>query len=171
MELVGATEVPEGSEQIFGRRSQAYAPISADECRQLLIASCNSSNRQLKFIMALLMLTGARTSEILNMRWSDIDVEKAIWQITLPNGSGRRQHRLTSAAMSLLSDLPRFGDCLFVLPNLATRKPYQSLTKSWEVVKQRAELAHLELDDLRDCNFGEEEWEKELAPIFATAGA
>ena len=78
MQLVGTDEAPEGSEQVFGRRSQAYAPISTEECRQLLIASRSSPNRQLKFIMALLMLTGARTSEILNMRWSDIHLEKLL---------------------------------------------------------------------------------------------
>jgi diguanylate cyclase (GGDEF)-like protein len=170
MQLVDSDEAPEGSEQVFGRRSQAYAPISAEESRQLLIASRSSPNRQLKFIMALLMLTGARTSEILNMRWSDINLEEATWHITLPNGRGRRQHRLTSAALNLLGDLPRLGDCPFVLPNLATRKPYQSLTRSWEVVKQRADLAHLELDDLRDCNVAERDWEEELAPILLLAG-
>jgi diguanylate cyclase (GGDEF)-like protein/PAS domain S-box-containing protein len=166
MQLVGADEAPEGSEQILGRRSQAYAPVSAEECRQLLIASRSSPNRQLKFIMALLMLTGARTSEILNMRWEDIDCDRGTWHITLPNGSGRRQHRLTAAALSLLGDLHRLGDCPFVLPNLATRKPYRSLTKSWEVVKKRADLAHLELDDLRDCNVGDRNWKEELAQIL-----
>ena len=70
----------------------------------------------------------------------------------------------------MLGDLPQLGDCPFVLPNLATRKPYQSLTKSWEVVKQRADLPHLELDDLRDCSFREEYWEEELAPILTTTG-
>lgn len=166
MELVDAEEAPEGSERFFGRRSQDYAPVSVEESRQLLIASRNSPNRQLKFIMALLMLTGARTSEILNMRWSDIDLEKATWHITLPNGSGRRQHALNAAALKLVGELPRLGDCPFVLPNLATRKPYQTLTRSWEVVKQRAHLAHLELDDLRDCNFGERDWEEALAPLL-----
>jgi hypothetical protein len=166
MQLVGSEEAPEGSEQVFGRRSQAYAPVSAEESRQLLIASRSSPNRQLKFIMALLMLTGARTSEILNMRWNDIDFAQAIWHITLPNGSGKRSLRLTAATMGLLGELPRLGDCPFVLPNLSTRRPYQSLTKSWEVVKQRANLAHLELDDLRDCNFGERDWEEKLAPTM-----
>jgi integrase len=166
MELVGADEAPEGSERVFGRRSQVYAPVSVEEGRELLNASRSSPNRQLKFIMALLMLTGARTSEILNMRWSDIDLAEATWHITLPNGSGRRQHSLNAAALKLVNELPRLGDCPYVLPNLATRKPYQTLTRSWEVVKQRANVPHLELDDLRDCDFGEREWEDALAPIL-----
>jgi diguanylate cyclase (GGDEF)-like protein len=166
MEMVGADEAPEGSERVFGRRSQVYAPVSVEESRQLLNASRSSPNRQLKFIMALLMLTGARTSEILNMRWSDINLEEATWHITLRNGSGKRQHSLNAAAHKLLSELSRLGDCPYVLPNLATRKPYQTLTRSWEVVKRRANLPHLELDDLRDCDFGERDWEDALAPIL-----
>jgi hypothetical protein len=68
--------------------------------------------------------------------------------------------------VDLLGNLPRLNDCPFVLPNLATRRPYQSLTKSWEVVKLRAGLGHLELDDLRDCDFGEREWQEKLSPIL-----
>jgi diguanylate cyclase (GGDEF)-like protein/PAS domain S-box-containing protein len=166
MQLIGADEMPEGSEQLFGRRSQSYAPISVKEASQLLYAGLGSPNRQLKFIMALLMLTGARTSEILSMRWSDIDFQNGNWNITLPNGSGKRLLRLSAAAVDLLGNLPRLNDCPFVLPNLATRRPYQSLTKSWEVVKLRAGLGHLELDDLRDCDFGEREWQEKLSPIL-----
>ncbi len=166
MQLVDADSAPEGSEQIFGRRSQVYAPVSATESRQLLIASRSSPNRQLRFIMALLMLTGARTSEILNMRWSDIDLDRSEWRISLPNGCGTREIRLSGPALNLLRDLPQLRDCPFVLPNLATRKPYQSLTKSWDVVKHRADLAHLELDDLRDCHFSERDWCDNMASIL-----
>jgi integrase len=158
--------MPAEGEQIFGRRSQGYAPLTGDEGCQLLLAARTSPNRQLKYIMALLMLTGGRTSEILNMRWSDLDLENASWRIPLPNGTGEREIRLKGAAVTLLHDLPRLAGCPYVLPNLSTRKPYRSLTKSWEVVKMRAELDHLELDDLRDCNFGERAWQEKIAPTL-----
>ncbi|UUR08848.1 EAL domain-containing protein [Sphingomonas glaciei] len=166
MKLVKAEEVPAGGEQIFGRRSQGYTLITGEEGRQLLLAACTSANRQLKYIMALLMLTGARTSEILTMRWSEIDLAAGMWRIALSTGTGKRELKLPAAATGLLSDLPRLVGCDFVLPNLSTRKPYRTLTQSWEVVKVRAELGDLELDDLRDCNFGEREWQEQMAPLL-----
>jgi integrase len=165
MQLVKADELAEGSEQIFGRRSQGYAPITSAEGLQLLSAARTSPNRQLKYIMALLMLTGARTSEILGMRWDDLDLDQSSWRIPLPGG-GERTLPLASATVALLRDLPKLGDCPYVLPNLSTRKPYRSLTQSWEVVKVRADLRHLELDDLRDCNFGERDWQEQMAPVL-----
>jgi diguanylate cyclase (GGDEF)-like protein/PAS domain S-box-containing protein len=165
-QMIKAEDMPAEGEQIFGRRSQGYAPLTGDEGCQLLLAARTSPNRQLKYIMALLMLTGGRTSEILNMRWSDLDLENASWRIPLPNGTGEREIRLKGAAVTLLHDLPRLAGCPYVLPNLSTRKPYRSLTKSWEVVKMRAELDHLELDDLRDCNFGERAWQEKIAPTL-----
>ncbi|GAA4004566.1 EAL domain-containing protein [Sphingomonas humi] len=167
MQLVKADEIPVGNEQVFGRRSQGYAPISIDESRQLLAAALASPNRQLKYIMAVLMLTGARTSEVLAMRWSDLDLAEGTWRIPLPGGNGHRDHRLTASAVAVLGGLARLGDCPYVLPNLSTRKPYRTLTQSWDVVKMRANLGHLELDDLRDCTFGEQAWLTEMAPLLA----
>jgi diguanylate cyclase (GGDEF)-like protein/PAS domain S-box-containing protein len=166
MQLVEEDEVPDGGEQIFGRRSQCYAPITEEEAIELLRAARTSPNRQLKYIMALLILTGARISEILGMRWSDLDLMKASWQIPVAKGTAHRQVRLAPAAVDLLTGLSRLGDCPFVLPNLSTRKPYRSLTRSWEVVKARAELGHLELDDLRDCTCGESSWQEQMAPLL-----
>ncbi|WP_338502351.1 EAL domain-containing protein [Sphingomonas kaistensis] len=166
MKLVDPGAVPVGGEQIFGRRSQGYALISCADGRELLNAARTSPNRQLKYIMALLMLTGARTGEILTMRWDDLALDEASWRVPLPNGSGTRDIKLPAAAIALLSALPRLGDCPFVLPNLSTRKPYRTLTQSWEVVKTRAKLTALDLDDLRDCNFGEREWHEQLSPMI-----
>ena len=99
-------------------------------------------------------------------RWRDLDLEASAWRIPLPGSAGQREHRLTDSAVALLRDRPKLGECTYVLPNLSTRKPYRSLTQSWEVVKDRAHLNHLELDDLRDCNFGEREWDEQLSPIL-----
>ncbi len=166
MKLVDSVDVPVGGEQIFGRRSQGYALISCADGRELLSAARTSPNRQLKYIMALLMLTGARTGEILTMRWDDLALEEERWQLPLTNGSGHRDVKLSASALEILRALPRLGDCPFVLPNLSTRKPYRTLTQSWEVVKTRAKLTALHLDDLRDCNFGEREWLEQLSPVI-----
>jgi hypothetical protein len=77
-----------------------------------------------------------------------------------------RELRLTAAALKLLRELPRFVDCCYVVPNPATRKPYRSLTQSWDAVKAKAMLPHLELDDLRYCDLGTAAWEERLLALL-----
>jgi diguanylate cyclase (GGDEF)-like protein len=150
----------------FDRRGQGDALLSADEVQQLLIAARASQNRQLKYIISLLMLTGARTGEILNVRWEHLDLPAAVWQVHVPGAGEMRELCLTQAAVSLLRDLPSFEGCPHVVPNPATRKPYRSLNQSWDVVKAKAMLPHLELDDLRYCDLGTEVWEGRLLTLL-----
>jgi|GEM_PF-116199 len=150
----------------FDRRGQGDALLSADEVQQLLLAARASQNRQLKNIISLLMLTGARTGEILNVRWEHLDLSAAVWRVHVSGAEEMRELRLTEAAVSLLGHLPRFEECPYVVPNPATKKPYRSLNQSWDVVKAKAMLPHLELDDLRYCDLGTEVWEDRLLTIL-----
>jgi integrase len=150
----------------FDRRGQGDALLSAHEVQQLLLAARSSQNRQLKYIVSLLMLTGARTGEILNVRWEHLDLPAAVWRVHVSGAAEMRELRLSDAAASLLGQLPRFEDCPYVVPNPATKKPYRSLNQSWDVVKAKAALPHLELDDLRYCDLGTEIWEDRLLTIL-----
>jgi integrase len=151
----------EGSLRV-DRRGHGEGLLSADEAQQLLLAAKASQNRQLKYIISLLMVTGARTGEILNVQWKHLDLAAAIWRVHVSGAEERRELGLTAAAVSLLQALPRLEDCPYVVPNPATRKPYRSLNQSWDVVKAKALLPHLELDDLRYCDLGTEIWEAKL---------
>jgi integrase len=112
------------------------------------------------------MLTGARTGEILNVRWDHIDLPAGVWRVHVAGTDSARELRLSQPAVKLLRALPRFQDCCHVVPNPATRRPYRSLTQSWDVVKAKAVLPHLELDDLRYCDLGAEIWEERLLHLL-----
>jgi integrase len=146
----------------FDRRGQGDALLSPNEVQQLLLAARASQNRQLKYIISLLMITGARTGEILNVQWQHLSLAAGIWRVYVPGAEEPRELRLTDAAVTLLGYLPRLKDCAYVVPNPATKKPYRSLNQSWDVVKAKAMLPHLELDDLRYCDLGTDVWEERL---------
>ncbi|MFL6752548.1 MAG: EAL domain-containing protein [Sphingomicrobium sp.] len=166
LKLVKAEANPfEGSLRL-DRRGRGEALLTSEEAQQLLLAARASSNRQLKYVISLLMLTGARTGEILHMRWEHVDLQEGVWQVHVAGGETMRELRLTVAALNLLRELPRFEDCCYVVPNPATRKPYRSLTQSWDAVKAKAMLPHLELDDLRYCDLGITVWEERLLPLL-----
>jgi diguanylate cyclase (GGDEF)-like protein len=153
----------------FDRRGQGDALLSADEAQQLLLSARASQNRQLKYIISLLMVTGARTGEILNVQWQHLDLAAGLWRVHVAGAAETRELRLTDAAVSLLRDIPRVEDCPFAVPNPATRKPYRSLNQSWDVVKAKALLPHLELDDLRYCDLGTDIWENRLLALLHQA--
>lgn len=66
--------------------------------------------------LELLILTAARTSEITNARWSEIDFDKKEWTIPAERMKAKKEHRvpLTDRALSLLKALPREAEYVFL---------------------------------------------------------
>jgi integrase len=123
--------------------------LTSGEAARLIAAAKQSANRQLRFILALMMITRTRLTELLKARWEQIDLSNGLWTLP-PNRSGRaRQVVLTRPAIELLNKLTRWPDCPYLVPNPVTKKPYASITKGWEVALQKAELGFVEIDDLR----------------------
>jgi diguanylate cyclase (GGDEF)-like protein len=166
LKLADAESNPLEGSLRFDRRGQGDALLSIDQAQQLLLVARASQNRQLKYIISLLMLTGARTGEILNVRWEHLDLAGGVWRVHVSGAGQVRELRLTDAAVSLLSSLPRYGESCYVVPNPATKKPYRSLNQSWDVVKAKAGLPHLELDDLRYCDLGTAIWEERFLALL-----
>jgi integrase len=165
LRLPGAGENPlEGSFR-FDRRGGGGAEMTADEAQQLLEAAGTSVNRQLKFILSLLMLTGARQRELLNARWEHVDLTAGVWRLDVPASEKAREMRLSSAAITLLAELPRWDSCPYLIANPATLKPYQSIMRSWDMVRSKAGLPYLEIDDLRYCDLGNAVWENRLLAV------
>ena len=96
----------------------------------------------------LLMLTGCRRGEIMNLRWEDVDLEAG--ELRLRDAkTGPRQVALSPAAVRVLSAIPRHADNPWVI---AGRKPGTRLgnpNSSWLVVRGRADLKDVRLHDLR----------------------
>jgi integrase len=166
LNLADAEANPLAGSLRFDRRGQGDALLSTDEVQQLLLSARGSHNRQLKYIVALLMLSGARTGEILNMSWDHVDLSVASWKVHVPGIDAPRELKLTPPAVTLLQRLPRFQACRYVVPNPATKRPYRSLSQSWDVVKAKALLPHLELDDLRYCDLGVAPWTDRLLDVI-----
>jgi diguanylate cyclase (GGDEF)-like protein len=163
LNLPGAGSNPLEGSLRFDRRGQGEAVLNAAEAERLLEAARNGYNRQLRFILSLLMLTGARPGEIFKARWDDLDLAAGVWR--LPGADARRELRLSGAALALLAELPRREGCGWLVPNPATGKPFRSVTGSWEAARREAGLAHLEIDDLRYCDLGTSVWEDRLLDI------
>lgn len=96
--------------------------------------------------LRLLILTGARLREILELRWEYVDIERGL--LLLPDSkTGRKSIVLNAPALAVLASLPRIGS--FVVAGETGDRPRHDLNRPWRLVGQRAGLKDTRLHDLR----------------------
>lgn len=123
--------------------------LSKEEVQRLMVAINESDNQQLRYIIPLLLLTGARKREILDARWEEVNLERRYLRVPLSKSGKPRLIPLSSAAINILQSLPRWEGCPFVVPNPDTKKPYGNLYVSWNTARKRAGLPDVRMHDLR----------------------
>lgn len=97
----------------------------------------------------LLLLTGCRKGEILNLRWDQVDLERGL--LFLPDSkTGKKQVILNSFALMILHDLPRVGP--YVIPGKWPDRPRHDLQKPWRRVLEHSGIAPARIHDLRHTN-------------------
>ena len=96
----------------------------------------------------LLLLTGCRKGEILNLRWDQVDLEGG--ELHLPDSkTGPRTISLPPEAVNVLSRIPRLADNPHVISGKIRGRPMRNLNDPWEIVCERAGLAGLRIHDIR----------------------
>jgi integrase len=112
----------------------------------------NPVNRRTKISLSagaavrLLLFTGCRLREILNLKWDYVDLERGV--LFLPDSkSGRKTVILNAPAMTVLNGLERIGP--FVVPGDDPESPRADLKRPWEAIITHARLNGVRLHDLR----------------------
>lgn len=98
----------------------------------------------------LLMLTGARLREVLNLEWSHVDFDRGL--LRLPDSkTGKKTIVLGGAALALLEGLPRVGRYVVASTSAGTagERPRSDLNRPWRAVRAAAGLPELRIHDLR----------------------
>ena len=96
----------------------------------------------------LLLLTGCRKGEILNLQWDQVDLDAG--ELRLPDTkTGPRTISLSPEAVSVLRRIPRLADNPHVIPGKIRGRPMRNLNDPWEIVCGRAGLADMRLHDCR----------------------
>jgi integrase len=94
----------------------------------------------------LLLFTGCRLREILHPRWSDVDLERGMLNLS-DSKTGRKSVILNAPALAVIGALPRLGE--YVIQGEHEDKPRSDLKRPWAVVCERAGLAGVRIHDLR----------------------
>lgn len=147
--LPGAQENPSEGIKLVDPQNARERYLSSEETQRLRQAIEDSPNVQLKYIVALLLLTGARKRELLDAKWEDFDLERRNWRIPMSKSGKARHVPLSTAVLDILKSLPRWEGCPYVVPNPQTRRPFKSVFCSWNTARKEAGLADVRMHDLR----------------------
>lgn len=131
-----------------GREKFLTAAELADLGKTLAEAEAGGFNPTAIAAIRLLIFTGCRKSEILGLRWDDVDFEKKC--LFLPDSkTGRKTVPLAAAALEVLATLPHLEDVPYVLPATKGDGHYIGLPKAWAELKKRAKLNDVTLHTFR----------------------
>ncbi|MDJ0821565.1 MAG: tyrosine-type recombinase/integrase [Paracoccaceae bacterium] len=95
-----------------------------------------------------LILTGARRSEILSLEWSWVKLNDGVADLPDSKGGARRLY-LEPGVVAVLASLPRLHDAPFVFPGAKSEAPLKDLKRPWDTIRKAAGLHDLRLHDLR----------------------
>lgn len=148
-ETPGMTKNPAAGVAIFEDPPMKERFLTPEEARRLYESVQESPNPMLRFIVPMLILTGARRREVLDARWEDFDLARCQWRIPVTKSGKPRYVPLSGGVLQVLAAVPRFDDCPWVFPNPKTLKPFVGIFNSWDSARTRAGLADVRLHDLR----------------------
>jgi integrase len=96
----------------------------------------------------LLLLTGCRAGEILNLQWAHVDLERGY--LNLPDSkTGKKDMPLNAPAKKVLADLPRVKGNPFVIVGTVPGARRSDLKRPWKRLTDYAGLSGLRIHDLR----------------------
>ena len=127
--------------------------LSAEELSRLGEALREAEQEQIATPYAiaairLLLLTGARLSEILTLKWDYVDPDNR--QLRLPRSkTGPKSIYLTTAVADILQSLPRVKGNPFVIVGEKAGAHLVNFQKPWSRIRARAGLDDVRLHDLR----------------------
>lgn len=157
-ETPGVTDNPAKGVKPFQENNKIERYVTQKESLALKEALETSENPMLKYIIAFLLVTGARKQEALKAKWEDIDLTGNVWRIPLSKSGKVRHITLSETAVNFLTLVQGhnakllgqiFITCPYVFPNPKTLKPFCTIFYSWDTARKKAGLPEVRIHDLR----------------------
>lgn len=133
------------------KETRGRARFLTDEERMRLLTACqNSKSRLLYTIVVVALSTGMRYSEIINLQWRDVDLDKGRIVLEYTKNGERRSIPLVGHALDLLKDLSkqRRLDTFYLFPGKNVHKPME-IRYHWEKALKEAQIPDFRFHDLR----------------------
>lgn len=125
--------------------------IQGDELPRFFKAVSEETNASMRDYFLLALLTGARKTNLLGMKWDDVNFERAEWRIEETKNGTPQTVTLSPEAVEILHSRKPVKPGIFVFPSdrSSATGHIQNPKKAWTRVLERAELTNLRIHDLR----------------------
>lgn len=149
LEIEGVSENPAKSIKEYKLNNAKERYITKEEANRLLEAiNSTEQNIHLKYIVPMLILTGARRGEVLKAKHEDFNLNQLTWTIPISKSGKKRTLPLTPQLLELYNRIPKENTpYLFASPK--TGKPYVTIYSSWNSARVKAGLRDVRMHDLR----------------------
>lgn len=128
-----------------GRRERF---LSKEEGRQLLRRLATDSCQKAKIIQ-LLILTGARKSEIMRARWEDLDPANRVLIVPLAKSGKLRRIFLSDEAFAVFASINPTPDSPWIFPGRDKARPLSDVYYYWRRIRTELGLTAMRIHDLR----------------------
>ena len=151
MKVPGSDRNPANDVKLFTLNNARERYLTGEETQRLMDSLDLCLNPQLKPFIQILLLTGARKSEIRLARIEHVSLERKTIFVPLSKIGRSRYIYLSAQAIEVIKSLPRYPDCPWLIPNPKTMLPYSEAGHfvGWRNALKRAGLSDVRLHDLR----------------------
>ena len=146
--LLPAGQSPCAGVSPFKIHTQRERYLSRDEARRLMRA-LEKSDRPEAFAIRLLLLTGARKSEVLKARWEHVRLDLRLLIVPLSKSGKPRHIPLSDEAITVIRSIPRQQGNPWLFPGHAPGKPLSDLYLFWNSLRRSLGLTSVRIHDLR----------------------
>ncbi len=120
--------------------------LTVEEC-QTLIDCCAP---HLKPIVTVALHTGARKSEILGLKWEQVDLTHGFILLDTTKNGERREIPIDNTLRELFEEMPHSIESIYVFTD-RDGNPYKEVKKSFSTALKKAGISDFRFHDLRHC--------------------
>ena len=149
LEIEGVSQNPARSIKQYTLNNAKERYLTKEEAKRLLEAIKDAQqNIHLKYIVPMLILTGARRGEVLKAKHEDFNLHQMTWTIPTSKNGKKRILPITPQLLELYKSIPK-DDSEYLFASPVTGKPYVSIYNSWNSARTKAGLKDVRIHDLR----------------------
>jgi site-specific recombinase XerD len=131
--------------------NQLHDVADEEQLRKLVEVLHTDANRPVSNIILFLLSTGARVSEALKAKWSEVDLDKGIWYIPAANAKSKRGRAvpLNDSARLAIEEAGQRERFEVIFANPETGKHYVRITRTFYRLRKQAGIAKMRIHSCR----------------------
>ena len=133
------------------KEQRRYRWLDDEESQRLFAALDAYHNQNVANAIRLLILTGARKTELLSATWDQFDLEKGVWTKQAHTTKQRKMEHVpvSSVALEILQMMKEQADSPFLFPGKIPGEPLKDPKKAWDTIRKKAGTPDVRIHDLR----------------------